>query len=84
LTAEDARGAFAALDVWTARAARSVTASPADIAAANTYLRRLDLPLRTPDAINIAIAERAGCTLLTFDRKMADNAMTLGIPVAAA
>jgi len=84
LTAEDARDAFAALDVWTARAVRSITASSADIAAASTYLRRLDLALRTPDAINIAIAERARCTLLTFDRKMADNAVTLGVPVAAA
>lgn len=84
LTAEDAHDAFGALDVWAARAARVIAASPADIAAASTYLRRLDLPLRTPDAINIAIAERAGCTLLTFDRKMADNAMTLGVPVAAA
>lgn len=84
LTAEEARGAFAALDVWAARAARSITASPADIAAASTYLRRLNLALRTPDAINIAIAERGGCTLLTFDQKMADNAITLGIRVAAA
>lgn len=84
LTTEDARDAFAALDVWTARADRSIAASSADIAAASTYLRRLDLPLRTPDAINIAIAERDGCTLLTFDRKMADNARALGVPIAAA
>lgn len=69
--------------MWTARAVRSVAVSPADIAAASTYLRRLDLPLRTPDAINIAIAGRIGCILLTFDRKMAENAAAIGLPVAS-
>ena len=82
LAAEDARTAFSAIDVWSARAARSMTISPADIAAASAFLRRLDLPLRTPDAINIAIAERAGCTLFTFDRKMAEAAAAIGISVA--
>jgi uncharacterized protein len=62
LSSEDARTAFSAIDVWSARAARSITISPADIAAASAFLRRLDLPLRTPDAINIAIAERTVCT----------------------
>lgn len=84
LSAEDARNAFGMLDVWTARAVQSIATSSPDIAAASAYLRRLDLSLRTPDAINIAIAERTGCALLTFDRKMADNAMALGVPVAAA
>lgn len=82
LSAKEGRDAFAAFDVWTARAVRSIAVSSADIATASTFLRRLDLPLRTPDAINIAIAERAGCMLLTFDRKMADNATVLGVSVA--
>ena len=82
LTTEEAQKAFSAVDVWSARAARSITVSPADIAAASAFLRRLDLPLRTPDAINIAIAERAGCTLFTFDQKMAENAKAVGVPVA--
>jgi predicted nucleic acid-binding protein len=61
---------------------RSINASPADISVASAFLRRLDLPLRTPDAIDIAIAKRAGCTLFTFDRKMAETAAAIGIPVA--
>jgi hypothetical protein len=47
-------------------------------------LRRLDLTLRTPDALNIAIAQRVGATLATFDAKMADAARALGTEVAAA
>lgn len=82
LSEKEGRDAFAAFDVWTARAVRSIAVSSADIATASTFLRRLDLPLRTPDAINIAIAERTGCALLTFDRKMADNATVLGVSIA--
>ena len=84
LTTGEAREAFSAVDVWTARAVQSLTTSSADVAAATAFLRRLDLPLRTPDALNIAIAERSGCTLLTFDRKMAENAKAVGLSVATA
>ena len=41
----------------------------------------LDLPLRTPDALNIAIAQRVGADLLTFDHKMAASARSLGTTV---
>jgi uncharacterized protein len=51
------------------------------IAVATTFLRRLDLPLKTPDAIHIAIAQRLGATLVTFDRQMAASARALGTPV---
>lgn len=81
VSGEEAYAAFSAIDVWTARTVRSIATSSADVAAAAAFLRRLDLPLRTPDALNIAIAERAGCALLTFDRKMADNAKIIGVSV---
>jgi predicted nucleic acid-binding protein len=83
LTVDEAREAFSVLDVWTARAVRRITTSSADVAAATAYLRRLDLTLRTADALNIAIAERTGCTLLTFDRKMAESAQAIGLSIAA-
>lgn len=79
---EEAREAFSVLDVWTTRAVRRITTSSADVAAATAYLRRLDLTLRTADALNIAIAERTGCTLLTFDRKTAESAQAIGVSVA--
>lgn len=84
LTPEEARIAFSAFDVWTARSVRTITALPADIAAASAFLLRLDLPLQTPDAINLAIAERVGCAVFTFDRKMAGNATALGVPITPA
>jgi predicted nucleic acid-binding protein len=43
---------------------------------------RLDLTLRTPDAIHIAIARRLDATLVTFDQRMATNARALGMAVA--
>ena len=42
-------------------------------------MRRLDL--RTGDALNIAIAQRIGALLVTFDDEMAVNARLLGIAV---
>jgi len=64
------------------RSALQIEIIAADIARAATFLRRLDLILRTPDAIHIAIAERIGATLVTFDRQMAAAARALGMAVA--
>ena len=80
-TREQGRFALATLDDWL-RAVRWVELSPVDIALATTFLRRLDLTLRTPDAIHIAIARRLGATLVTFDRRMAAAAGALGAAVA--
>jgi predicted nucleic acid-binding protein len=84
LEAEAARRAFAAFDAWIARAAERTLATSADITAAAAFLRRLDLPLRTPDALNIAIAQRVAAELLTFDQKLAASARALGTAVVAA
>jgi uncharacterized protein len=81
LTREDGQLAFSHLDTWVARSAyREITT--ADIDAANRILRRLEVNLRTPDAIHIAIAQRLEATLVTFDRSMAASARALGIAVA--
>ena len=55
-----------------------------DVTAAASFIRRLDLTLRMADAINIAMAQRIGATLATFDVKMRDSARAIGVPVAAA
>jgi len=75
---------FSNFDTWTARTTQRAQTSAADIIAAEILLRRLDLALRTPDAINIAIAQRMGTTLLTFDKKMAAAARSIGTVVAKA
>ncbi len=84
ITVEDARAAFSTLDVWAARATQRVETTAADVKLAEAALRRLDLTLRTPDALNIAIAQRVGAMLVTFDVKMASSARALGTEVAAA
>ena len=79
MSKHEARAAFSLLDDWAERAVQRVQTIPADIADAESALRRLDLTLRTPDAINIAIAHRVGASLVTFDEKMAQAARQLGI-----
>jgi predicted nucleic acid-binding protein len=81
LTAGEAQIVFSNFDAWIARAAQLVETCAADVKAAEAFLRRLDLTLRTPDALNIAIAQRAAATLATFDEKMAASARALGTPV---
>jgi predicted nucleic acid-binding protein len=80
-TIEQGRTALTTFDNWVAGASRQIGGTPIDIAFATTFLRRLDLPLKTPDAIHIAIAQRVGATLVTFDRQMAASARALGTPV---
>jgi predicted nucleic acid-binding protein len=41
------------------------------------------LGLRAPDALNIAITQRCGARLLTFDAKMARSARSLGVNVVS-
>ncbi|MBA2276925.1 MAG: type II toxin-antitoxin system VapC family toxin [Chloroflexia bacterium] len=40
---------------------------------------RFDLPLKSPDALHLAAALRAGLRLITADRQLARNAESLGV-----
>jgi predicted nucleic acid-binding protein len=84
VTEQTARIAFAELDAWVIRNTERAGTTTADVTAATRALRRLDLTLRTADALNIAIAQRMDATLMTFDEKMAVAARALGVDVAAA
>ena len=68
LTKDEARDTFAALDLWAPRASARIETIAADIAAAAALIRRLLLSC-TPDAVNIAIAQRTAATLVTFDTR---------------
>ena len=78
------RAIFDAFDIWRARFADEEDTVSSDILAATAIIRRLDLNLRAPDAINLAIALRLGASVATFDRRMAQNARALGINIEAA
>lgn len=84
ITKNDAGLVFSNFDAWTSRATQRAPINAADINAAEALLRRLDLALRTPDALNIAIAQRLESTLATFDKKMANAARAIGIAVLRA
>jgi predicted nucleic acid-binding protein len=84
LTHSGGRAHLSAFDAWTARATQRLEIKPSDIAAAAAFLRRLDLTLRTPDAIHVAMAQRMHATLATFDAKLAAAGEQLGLPVLTA
>jgi len=84
VSAATARDAFSSFDSWTPRAAQRVRLGSDDVVTAESLLRRLDLPLRTADAIHIAIARRMGASIATYDKKLAACAHALGTAVAAA
>lgn len=82
ITVGEAREVFETFDRWRADLTDSEETDPADIRAANALIRRLDLNIRTPDAINLAIALRLAASVATFDQRMAESARILGIAVA--
>lgn len=84
ITLDQARTALSHFDDWTARACERLATDGDIISQAEALLRRMDLPLRTPDAINIALAQSSRAALMTFDEKMASAARTLGTPLANA
>ena len=81
ITESGAAWVFAALDAWTVNAARRESLTAGDIGVAIGLVWRLELGLRAPDALNIAIAKRCEANLLTFDGKMARSARSLGMNV---
>ncbi len=83
MTEKETALAFADFDHWRANVATHVVLESADIVAAEAIVRRLDLMLRAPDAIHLAITRRIGAELATFDEKMAVSARALGLPLAA-
>jgi predicted nucleic acid-binding protein len=78
ITADEARAVFSTFDAWIARTTTLISMTSADVTAAAGFLRRLDLTLRTQDALHIAIAHRVGAALFTFDQQMASAARALG------
>ena len=83
LTNREAEDSLLDFDAWQSSVPRVIDTLGRDIRAAEAILRRLDLGLRTPDALHIAITLRTQCDLLTFDDRMAAGARALGVSVAS-
>lgn len=81
LNDEQAHDIFALFDTWVARFADIAETRDSDMQVAAAIIRRLELNVRAPDAINLAIARRLGAAVATFDKGMATNAAALGIAV---
>lgn len=82
MTETEGHSALVDFDAWSRRATLRVAINPDDLVQVTMYLRRFDLPLKTPDAVHIAITSRTNAGLATFDRQMASAARTLGLSVA--
>ena len=50
--------------------------------AARGYIARFDLPLRSPDALHLAVAAGENLELVTADQQLARNARGLGLNVS--
>lgn len=81
VAARDARTIFSEFDEWTAREALRVELTHADAGSAAALLRRLDSPLRTPDALHVAVARRLGARLMIFGKATATAARGVGVEV---
>ncbi len=84
LTKAEAKAIFRRFDVWKENRAQHIETETADVAAAEAFLRQLNVTLFAPDALHIAMAKRAGAVLATFDTKMAASAKNLGLDLAGA
>jgi predicted nucleic acid-binding protein len=74
---------FSAFDGWRAQSTVDCWVETSDVAAASTILRRLDSPLRAPDALHLAMTRRLGAALATFDERLAEIASANGVEIAA-
>jgi uncharacterized protein len=68
--------------LFVAETAATIAIDPRDFETAAQMANHHHLGLRAGDALHIAIAQEAGCTLVTLDQKMARAALELGVPVA--
>jgi predicted nucleic acid-binding protein len=84
LTRAEAKAIFRRFDSCKQTRAQYIEIESADVAAAEAFLRQLNLTLLAPDTLHIAMAKRAGAVLATFDTKMAASAKNLGLELAGA
>lgn len=82
LNAPETTAVFSEFDMWRANTSASCRVESEDIVACEGFLRRIEPPLATADALHIAVARRLDLPLATFDRQMARAALALGVNLA--
>jgi len=70
-----------AADTWLVNRTPPYTVLAGDGYAARRFIRATHRPLRAADALHLAIAQRLGFSVVTFDGAMRAAALDLGIPV---
>jgi uncharacterized protein len=71
------------LDRWAARRGAALAILAEDVRQARIMINSTSEPLRGGDALHIAIAQRLGCSIATFDNAMRRAATDLGVPAEA-
>ncbi|MDO9709095.1 type II toxin-antitoxin system VapC family toxin [Paracraurococcus lichenis] len=79
LTPDQGSRMLAVFDAWVAANAAPLAVDPADIRVAAAFVRRFEFGLRAPDALHLAVCQRLGLPLLTFDARQALAAARLGL-----
>jgi predicted nucleic acid-binding protein len=76
-----ARDALSDFDSWRPVATETIAIDELDIIQAGELVRRLELKLRTPDALHLAICLRIDAKLVTHDGGLAEAALARGAVV---
>lgn len=79
LSADAAASAFAAIETFARQSCEWIACAPRHQTTAQTWLGRYDLNLRAGDALHLAMAHRAGMTLVTYDKLLLASAAALGV-----
>jgi predicted nucleic acid-binding protein len=82
LGADERDAAEGELDRWLTQGVTVAEIGNDDVQAARALLR-FDPLLRTPDALHLAVTERLGTALATYDRRLAATAASIGIEVVS-
>jgi predicted nucleic acid-binding protein len=79
LTPQDAQGRLNTFDTWRLADTQAIDVLNSDVSQAAIYVRQFSLGLRMPDALHLAIAQRAGLLLVTLDERMVTAGAALGV-----
>jgi predicted nucleic acid-binding protein len=81
LSREDAHQRLADFDLWRLGATFDCALVAPDVDLAASYVHRLELMLRTPDALHVATCKRLGLVFVTLDVRLTSAARVIGLAV---